>query len=619
MHPDKPPARPARRRSRPSSQRRRILLRCDLPPGDIVLLTGAVRDLHAAHPGELAIDVRTTAADLWQFHPGLTALDERDPTVETVEVRMPGTTDCNTRPIHLQTWLLDELNGKLGTRAVPTAFHGEVFLSPDDWKRPSPLQEFAGLEMPFWILVAGGKHDHRIKWWTAERYQRVVDHFRDRIQFVQIGASGDHHPPLEGVVDLRGKTSIREMVRWMAHAQGVLCGITFAMHLAAAVPNPVKGSFGRPCVVVAGGREPLHWFAYPGHQVLCNVGQLPCSGSGCWKSRTERAGDGSEWDHASRICTQHVGGLARCMDMIQPDDVVRRIEGYFLGGQLRYLTPVEAAAGRFVRSTKPRVAPGQSCPVGEAHGIELPASRLCVLTVCDEGMTEVGLETIPRMEDYARRHGFHFECVRERLAQGRHPAWSKILALLPLLESGRFDWVFWVDADAVILNPTIDIRSLLPQGKDLLFATDFNGLCAGVFAARACSWTVDFFRAVWGAGTLGHDPDGMGDKWEQTTIKHLLSHFPEHGSHVGFARDTVMNSSWSSYRSGHFILHLGAMSNADRLRMLRGILDDESGDGTAGRAQWSDHAWFEFRSRHLGPHRSGSGIPAVRNLLAGRL
>ncbi len=597
---------PHLKRTHPS-HRRRILIRCGLPPGDIVLLTGAVRDLLAAHPGELAIDVRTTAPDLWHFHPGLTALEEGDPTVETVEVHMPGTTDCNTRPIHLQTWLLDELNRKLGTRAVPTAFHGEVFLPPSDWKRPSPLRELTGSEMPFWIVAAGGKHDHRIKWWSARRYQQVVDHFRDRIQFVQIGAPGDHHPALEGVIDLRGKTSIRELVRWMAHAQGVLCGITFAMHLAAAVPNTATRQFGRPCVVVAGGREPLHWFAYPGHQVLCNVGQLPCSGSGCWKSRTEPAGDGSEWDHPSRICSQHVDGLARCMDLIQAPDVIRRIEGYFLGGQARFLTPVESELVRPFRSSSSTAAKDQPNPIPHPPGVEVPGSRLCVLTVCDEGMTDVGRETIPLMEAYAGRHGFHFECVRQRLVRDRHPAWSKIPALLRLLESGLFDWVFWVDADAAILNPAIDIRSLLPAGKDLLFASDFNGLCAGVFAARACNWTIDFFRAVWGAGTLGHDPDGMGDKWEQTTIKHLLAHFPEHSPHVAFARDTDMNSSWSAYRPGHFIVHLGAMSNADRLRMLRGI-QDEATDGRAKeRSDWSDHSWYEYRCRHLGaPHGTGS-------------
>ena len=39
---------------------RKLILRNFQSPGDIVMLTGAVRDLHRAHPGEFQIDVRTS-------------------------------------------------------------------------------------------------------------------------------------------------------------------------------------------------------------------------------------------------------------------------------------------------------------------------------------------------------------------------------------------------------------------------------------------------------------------------------------------------------------------------------------------------------------------------------
>ncbi len=36
----------------------RLILKCFLSPGDIVMLTAAVRDLHRAQPGKYQIDVR---------------------------------------------------------------------------------------------------------------------------------------------------------------------------------------------------------------------------------------------------------------------------------------------------------------------------------------------------------------------------------------------------------------------------------------------------------------------------------------------------------------------------------------------------------------------------------
>ncbi|MDQ3776123.1 MAG: hypothetical protein M3461_18120 [Pseudomonadota bacterium] len=61
--------------------------------------------------------------------------------------------------------------------------------------------------------MAGGKYDFTIKWWDLGRFQRVVDHFQDRILFVQVGESGHEHPSLQNVIDLRGKTDLRQLLR----------------------------------------------------------------------------------------------------------------------------------------------------------------------------------------------------------------------------------------------------------------------------------------------------------------------------------------------------------------------------------------------------------------------
>jgi len=93
----------------------------------------------------------------------------------------------------------------------------------------------------------------------------------------------------------------------------------------------------RPCVVVAGGREPSQWEAYPHHQYLhTNGALLCCDNGGCWKARVRALGDGDEKDRS--LCLDPVGELPRCMDMISAEDVIRRIELYFQGGAVRYLT-----------------------------------------------------------------------------------------------------------------------------------------------------------------------------------------------------------------------------------------------------------------------------------------
>ncbi|MEO6784628.1 MAG: glycosyltransferase family 9 protein, partial [Chthoniobacteraceae bacterium] len=177
-----------------------------------------------------------------------------------------------------------------------------------------------------------------------------VDHFKGRILFVQIGAEGDHHPALRGVLDLRGRTDVRQLIRLVHHSAGVLSPVTGVMHLAAAVPVRDGRPLNRPCVVVAGGREPSHWEAYPHHQFLHTLGALPCcDNGGCWKSRTVPLGDGDKRDQSlcvdvvnppkrrppiqnSKLKIQNSQPLPRCMSMITAADVIRAIERYHEAG-----------------------------------------------------------------------------------------------------------------------------------------------------------------------------------------------------------------------------------------------------------------------------------------------
>ena len=318
----------------------KLILRNWLSPGDIIILTAAVRDLHRCYPGRFLTDVKTPSPQLWENNPYLTPLDEKDPEVRLIDCEYPLIHQSNQRPYHFIHAFIGFLNETLDLDIQATDFSGDIHLSSEEKTWPSQVHEICGDDRPFWLLTAGGKDDFTIKWWDPHRYQEVIDHFRDRILFVQVGLSEHHHPPLDGVIDLRGCTDLRHLVRLVYHAQGVLCPVTSLMHLAAAVPTKPAAPPRRPCVVVAGGREPAHWEAYPGHQFIHTIGALPCCQTGgCWKSRAVPLGDGDLKDRPQDLCVNVVGNLPKCMDMITADEVIRRIELYFTGEAVSYLAP----------------------------------------------------------------------------------------------------------------------------------------------------------------------------------------------------------------------------------------------------------------------------------------
>ena len=68
---------------------RKLILSNSFSPGDIVVFTAAVRDLHRCCPGQFTTDVRTPYPELWENNPWITPLNEKDSGVEVIEVGCP--------------------------------------------------------------------------------------------------------------------------------------------------------------------------------------------------------------------------------------------------------------------------------------------------------------------------------------------------------------------------------------------------------------------------------------------------------------------------------------------------------------------------------------------------
>jgi len=310
---------------------RRLILRNFQSPGDILMLTAALRDLHRCHPDQFQTDVRSSCPDFWLNNPWLTPLDEEADDVEVIDCQYPLIHRSNQEPWHFIHAFMHDLSDKLGVRITPTAFRGDLHLSDEEEAAPGPLADEFPPELPWWLIDAGGKYDYTIKWWSRRRYQEVVDRLQGRVHFVQIGETGHYHPPLRGVTDLRSRTTLRDLMRLTYHSHGVLCGVTLLMHLGAAFPPPAD-RWSRGGVIIAGGREPVHWEAYPGHQFLHTIGMLPCCATGgCWRSRTVPLGDGEPHDEEKHLCKDVVGGLPHCMEMISANEVVSQIERWLPG------------------------------------------------------------------------------------------------------------------------------------------------------------------------------------------------------------------------------------------------------------------------------------------------
>ena len=132
-------------------------------------------------------------------------------------------------------------------------------------------------------------------------------------------AAQEHlHPQLSGVIDLRGKTDHRQLIRLAWHARGGLGPVTYLQHLCAA--------WEKPYICLLGGREPVTWTQYPLQHTLHTMGLLSCCRTAaCWRSRIEPSSE-----RETSLCEQPVFGMqrpvAKCMALIRPSDVLQVLD-----------------------------------------------------------------------------------------------------------------------------------------------------------------------------------------------------------------------------------------------------------------------------------------------------
>jgi len=145
-----------------------------------------------------------------------------------------------------------------------------------------------------------GAHTHETwmgnKAWFHDRFQKVVDGLLERnngLRIIQVGVGKDY--PLHNVLDLRGKTSLRQTAAILSQSECLIGTQGFLGHLARAVECR--------SVIVFGGREHSWQTGYSCNENLDSF--VECAP--CW-----------HWNKCSYD--------KQCMDMISTEDVLAAVQ-----------------------------------------------------------------------------------------------------------------------------------------------------------------------------------------------------------------------------------------------------------------------------------------------------
>lgn len=169
---------------------------------------------------------------------------------------------------------------------------------------------------------------------------------------------------------------------------------------------------------------------------------------------------------------------------------------------------------------------------------------------------------------FALRHGHSFVARSAEFAQqrGRKTVWGKVDAVEKVLP--KYDWIFWMDMDAVIMNQEHslfelldDLRARYPGGAEAfdanvdLIAAKPRGdpmLNAGVFFLRNSPWSMQFLRDVQGVTEWYN----KGSSYEQGAMWQVMN-LEQNAPHIFLldGDDHTFNTFPKRYQPGDFIVH----------------------------------------------------------------
>jgi len=92
-------------------------------------------------------------------------------------------------------------------------------------------------------------------------------------------------------------------------------------------------------------------------------------------------------------------------------------------------------------------------------------SNFAILSFYNQDVEKMGEAMMRSVRPYADKFEYDLVVERESRCPERHPVWSKLLAIVSLIDLNKYDWILWMDADAIITNSELPLESIIKESQ----------------------------------------------------------------------------------------------------------------------------------------------------------
>ena len=221
--------------------------------------------------------------------------------------------------------------------------------------------------------------------------------------------------------------------------------------------------------------------------------------------------------------------------------------------------------------------------------------RICVFSMYDsayKGIADISI--FNNFKEYCRLNGYdlrYFFLKDEKLAA----SWFKIPSAIKILEKGKYDWVFYIDADCLFMDTVFRLENLIednyfficPEHKDDSLEKE-KSIIGSHFLVKNCQQSLDFLKEVWSApDDFSHHGYTKEDSfnihpWEQTQLN-ISAKKEKYKNQIKILGGGAINAFWPQnspviiksftgcnlqiYNPGDFMAHFAGYPNQERAKL----------------------------------------------------
>jgi hypothetical protein len=199
------------------------------------------------------------------------------------------------------------------------------------------------------------------------------------------------------------------------------------------------------------------------------------------------------------------------------------------------------------------------------------------------------------IKPYCNKHGYDLYVDRyENADPSRAPQWNKIKVCKEVLQSGKYEWAFFIDTDCLIMNSSIKLESLIDndysfivpnhrmpaEDTPIINIDGVSNVITSQFLVKNDSDGISILDAIWdadqGIDINKFDYDGRGarivinsgkfsDKIKVIEERLLNTFWYMNNPFMVMYFEGVNNYAW---KPGDFIVHVTGYTTPERTRIL---------------------------------------------------